>query len=91
MVFWFMVEPLLCIWFKIMWNKVIIGLFIINIFNFGSFCYALGSNITIECLQQTLIRLQRMRIPIPSHLDLQLDNTTKQNKNKDTKKGVAAA
>jgi hypothetical protein len=55
---------------------------IIHIFNFGSLFNALGSNITIECLQQTLVRLQRMRIPIPSHLDLQLDNTTKQNKNK---------
>lgn len=37
---------------------------------------------TIECLQQTLRGLQRARHKIPPHLDLQLDNTTKQNKNK---------
>jgi len=42
----------------------------------------IGANITIECLQQTLRALQLARQEFPPHLDLQLDNTTKQNKNK---------
>ena len=53
----------------------------------------LGANVTIECLQQTLVRLHRMKraagSKLPSHLDLQLDNTTKQNKNRSV--GIASS
>lgn len=41
-----------------------------------------GTNVTIECLEQTLHRLQQDGVKLPPHLNLQLDNTSKQNKNR---------
>jgi hypothetical protein len=41
-----------------------------------------GSNITIECLHRILTDMKQSGKPIPKTIYLQLDNTTKQNKNR---------
>jgi hypothetical protein len=44
--------------------------------------YLSGANVTIEVIQRTLKKLQDSGRNFPPHLDLQLDNTCKQNKNR---------